>query len=180
MEAAIGGRLIGLYRVHVTRLRAAACASLLAAAPCWAQDMPVVGLEFAPGAGEAAQQNPAVQLAQATIPRLALTLGTPILVPGLAAGPQQLDLGVQWRQPVLHDRHVDITAWRRMTSEPDALTLIRQRDPVYGARVEVNLQGRKRGLVADRRFIGLQLDSCARITLRRKDGNPVLYYRSQF
>ncbi|OYU72802.1 MAG: hypothetical protein CFE45_39080, partial [Burkholderiales bacterium PBB5] len=86
------------------------------------------------------------------------------------ASAQPLDLGVQWRQPLLKDRHVDITAWRRMTPEPDALTLIRQREPVYGARVEINLQGKKRGLVADRRFIGLQLDSGARITLRRKDG----------
>ena len=180
MEAAIGGRLIGLHRVHVTRLRAAACASLLAAAPCWAQDTPILSMDLSPSVAEQLQQHQQVQLSQAAAPRLSLTLGTPIQAPGLATGLQPLDLGVQWRQPMLQDRNVDITAWRRLTPQPDALSLIHQRDPVYGARVEINLQSRKRGLVADKRFLGLQLDSGARITLRRKDGNPVLYYRSQF
>ena len=36
------------------------------------------------------------------------------------------------------------------------------------------------GLVAERGFLGLQLESGARITVRRSGGKPMLYYRSKF
>jgi hypothetical protein len=184
MEAAVGRNHFASLRFRSRRMHLAAFAAVLVHLPCWSQDTAFLGLDVAPSTADQVQ---ALQSqASPVMPRVSLTLGTPIVAPGGlasaagAAGGQALDLGVQWRQPVLTGRHVDITAWRRMTPEGDALTMIQQRDPVYGARVEINLQGRKRGLVADRRFIGLQLDSGARITLRRKDGNPVLYYRSQF
>jgi hypothetical protein len=178
MEAAVGKTQIVSMRRYGRRTHFAACAFLLMHLPCWSQDTSILAMDLAPSMADQAQAQQ-VQ-ASTRVPRVSLTLGTPIMAPQNVAGGQALDLGVQWRQPVMTGTHVDITAWRRMTPEADALTLIQQRDPVYGARVEINLQGRKRGLVADRRFIGLQLDSGARITLRRKDGNPVLYYRSQF
>jgi hypothetical protein len=181
MEAAVGETQSASIRWRGRRLQlaaSAACAALLVQLPCWSQDTAIIAVDLSPSVANQAH----VQLLQApsAVPRLSLSLGTPIVPAGVVNGGQALDLGLQWRQPVMIGRHVDITAWRRLTPEADALTLIQQRDPVYGARVEINLQGRKRGLVADRRFIGLQLDSGARITLRRKDGNPVLYYRSQF
>ena len=36
------------------------------------------------------------------------------------------------------------------------------------------------GFVAQRGFIGFQLESGSRITVRRSDGKPMLYYRSNF
>lgn len=178
MEAAIGRRFTAVQSAGNT-LRYTACVAALLTAPCWADDAAIASFDLADSASEQLQELgfPPSTTPQ---PRLSLTLGTPMVLPGMGAGPQALDLGVQWRQPVIQDRHVDITAWRRITPQPDALTLIRQREPVYGARVEFNLKAKKRGLVADRRFIGLQLDSGARITIRRKNGNPVLYYRAQF
>src|SRR5688500_3204703 len=116
MPAAIGRRTLGIHRVRGARLRIAAYASLLAAGPCWSQDMPILGVDLAPSAAEQVQQQPG-QPSEAAAPRLSLTLGTPIQAPGLAHGLQPLDLGVQWRQPMLQDRHVDITAWRRMTPQ---------------------------------------------------------------
>lgn len=147
------------------------------ALPCWSQDTPILSTYLAPPGAQAEQPLDGAGLESR--PRLSLTLGTPVAA-AWSGGSRPRDLGIQWRQPVMNDRHVDVTAWRRMAPEPDALTLIHQREPVYGARVEMNLQGRKRGLVADKRFLGLQLDNGTRITLRRKDGNPTLYYRSQF
>jgi hypothetical protein len=32
----------------------------------------------------------------------------------------------------------------------------------------------------DRGFIGMQLEGGARITIKRKDGRPMVYYRSAF
>lgn len=91
-----------------------------------------------------------------------------------------LDLGVHWRHTLDSNQQIDVTAWRRVT-EPDAYTLIQQRQPVYGARVEMNLgKGRKSGFLADKGFIGMQLQSGARISIKRKHGGPMVYYRSQF
>ena len=39
---------------------------------------------------------------------------------------------------------------------------------------------RKRGFALDKGFIGLQLESGARISVKRKDGKPMIYYRSTF
>ena len=55
------------------------------------------------------------------------------------------------------------------------------RQPTYGARVELNLSPvRKSGLALDRGFVGMQLEGGARITIKRKDGRPMVYYRSAF
>jgi hypothetical protein len=112
-------------------------------------------------------------------PRLSLTA-----VPALAspwALPAGQDIGLQWRQPIGSERTIDITAWRRVTPvERDALSLIQDRQPHYGARVEMRIANARRSFSADLKAIGLQLDNGAKIMLRRKDGNPTLYYRQQF
>ena len=95
-------------------------------------------------------------------------------------GPAGEDLGLQWRQPVGNDRTIDIMAWRRVAPrERDALSMIQEREPVYGARLEMRITARK-SFATELKAIGLQLDNGARIMLRRKDGNPTLYYRQQF
>ena len=72
-------------------------------------------------------------------------------------------------------------AWRRMNTDDDAYSLIQQRQPVYGARVEMNLAGgRKSGIATGVGFIGVQLESGARISVKRKDGRPMIYYRTSF
>lgn len=103
--------------------------------------------------------------------------------PPLAASfaiPGSVDVGVQWRQPLTSKQYVDITAWRRVTPPPDAMALIQQQDTVYGARVEMKLASPTlKRFLADK-FIGLQLDSGARIGIKRANGNPTIYYRNQF
>jgi len=110
--------------------------------------------------------------------RLSLTV-----IPQLASqrpGPAGEDLGLQWRQPVGSDRTIDILAWRRAAPrEPDALSMIQDREPTFGARLEMRITARK-SFATELKAIGLQLDNGARIMLRRKDGNPTLYYRQQF
>jgi hypothetical protein len=39
---------------------------------------------------------------------------------------------------------------------------------------------RKAGFSLDHGFIGLQLESGARISVKRKDGHPMIYYRTTF
>lgn len=96
--------------------------------------------------------------------------------PGLAALKPSVDFGVRWNRGQL-----DVTAWRRMSTAEDAYTLMQMQQPVYGARVEMNLKPARTGIVAlDRGFIGLQLQSGARITIKRKDGRPMVYYRTAF
>jgi len=91
-----------------------------------------------------------------------------------------MDFGVHLRHTVQRGQF-DLTAWRRMTSEPDAYTLIQQRQPVYGARVELSLApARKSGFSAERGFLGFQLESGAKISVKRKDGRPMVYYRNTF
>ena len=104
------------------------------------------------------------------------------LQPMLAPARPSFDLGVHWRHTFDSERQLDITAWRRMTPPPDALTLIQQREPmVYAARVELKLNApRKSGLAAAAGFIGMQLESGARISIKRKDGRPMIYYRTAF
>lgn len=104
--------------------------------------------------------------------------------PGILLQPtanNSVDLGLRWTQR-LQGRHlIDVTAWRRMNAEHDAATLLQMRNPtVYGARVELNLKPvRKAGLTFDR-GIGLQLESGARISIKRKNGGPMVYYRTSF
>ncbi|TWO71963.1 hypothetical protein FN976_08240 [Caenimonas sedimenti] len=98
------------------------------------------------------------------------------------ANRRSLDLGLHFRHTTESSRQFDLTAWKRVDAEqPDAYTLIQQRQPVYGARVEMKLSpARKTPLLADRGFIGMQLQSGARISIKRKDGKPMVYYRTSF
>jgi hypothetical protein len=120
---------------------------------------------------------------------LGLSLGmTGIDGLGLAASPnlnnigQSFDVGLIWRYTPDSNYRIDVTAWRRVTPQ-DAASLIYLREPsTYGARVEMRI-GRapvQSGFVAQRGFIGFQLESGSRITVRRSDGKPMLYYRSNF
>jgi len=117
---------------------------------------------------------------------LALGMGSaePPSLPGFAprtGSATSVDLGLHWRYTLDGDYRVDVTAWRRMVP-PDALTLVQTREPSYGARVEMRI-GRsapRNGLVAERGFVGLQLESGARVTLKRSGGKPMVYYRSKF
>jgi hypothetical protein len=100
---------------------------------------------------------------------------------GLQPQRPSVDLGVRWSHK-LQTQQVDITAWRRMNVDDDAYSLIQARQPVYGARFEMSLSGaRKKGFKADLGgFIGLQLESGARISVKRKNGGPMFYYRTTF
>ncbi|HWP11119.1 MAG TPA: hypothetical protein VNN06_04815 [Ramlibacter sp.] len=100
--------------------------------------------------------------------------------PSLGAAPS-VDLGIHWRYTPEGNNRVDVTAWRRLVP-PDALTLVQLQQPGYGARVEMQIGPAvpKSGFVADRGFIGLQLESGARVTVRRSGGKPMIYYRSKF
>ena len=91
-----------------------------------------------------------------------------------------VDLGVRWTQRLQSQRQIDVTAWRRLNGPDDAYSLIQMRQPVYGARVEMNLAASKGPLALDRGFIGMQLEGGARITIKRKDGRPMVYYRTTF
>lgn len=99
--------------------------------------------------------------------------------PGLGLSPMRpsFDLGLRFSH-----KQLDVTAWRRMnTSTDDAYTQIQLRQPVYGARVEMNLKPAKVNFLGiDRGFLGLQLESGARISIKRKDGRPMVYYRTTF
>lgn len=92
-----------------------------------------------------------------------------------------LDLGVHWRYSLDGNYRLDVSAWRRV-QPPDTLTLVELREPSYGARVEMRLGGGapRSGFVAERGFLGVQLQSGARLTLRRSGGKPMVYYRSKF
>jgi hypothetical protein len=96
-------------------------------------------------------------------------------VPGPA-----LDLGLHMRHTLESNHRIDVTAWRRVNSQPDAYTLIQMQQPRYGARVEMNLKPQRKGLLADRGFVGLQLEGGGRISVRRKHGGPMFYYRNTF
>lgn len=113
------------------------------------------------------------------LPPLALSIrpSLPTALPWRAGD----DVGLSWRTRLADDKVIDITAWRRQPRQAfDALSQIQQREPLYGARLEMKLAPSRSALATELRAIGLQLDNGARILLRRKDGNPTLYYRSQF
>jgi hypothetical protein len=99
---------------------------------------------------------------------------------GATEGLTGVNLGLQWRYIFDNNRRIDITAWRDVGRPNDALALVQSRDAGYGARLEMQLAGTRSPLVADRGFIGVQLDGGARITLRRSGGKPMVYYRNQF
>lgn len=91
-----------------------------------------------------------------------------------------VDLGLRWTHRLESAARIDITAWRRMNTDDDAYTLIQQQQPVYGARVEMNLAGGRSPLAFERGFIGMQLQSGAKISIKRRYGGPMVYYRSTF
>lgn len=108
--------------------------------------------------------------------------GLGIVVPAnLGSNGQSMDVGLHWRYTRDSNYRVDVTAWRRMTPV-DAASLIHLHEPSYGARVEMRI-GRaptQPGFVAERGFVGFQLESGARISVRRSGGKPMLYYRTKF
>jgi hypothetical protein len=91
-----------------------------------------------------------------------------------------IDLGLHWRYTSEGNYRFDVSAWRRMNPQ-DTARLTDSGDS-YGARVEMHLTpSRRSGFVADHGFLGFQLESGARITLRKGGGGkPMLYYRSKF
>jgi hypothetical protein len=108
--------------------------------------------------------------------------GTNSAVAPWASGMPTMDFGVHWRVTLDSNYRFDVTAYRRVQNA-DAISLIESHDPEYGARVELGLgsiQGRSKGFVSNRGFVGFQLESGARVTIRRKSGGPMLYYRNAF
>jgi hypothetical protein len=102
------------------------------------------------------------------------------ILPPRFASVTNVDFGVRWRYTTDGNYRVDVTAWRRLP-QPDAVSsLLQERDASYGARVEMQLASAKRGFVADRAFLGFQLESGARVGLRRSGHAPMIYYRNGF
>jgi hypothetical protein len=102
--------------------------------------------------------------------------------PSNFAVPSTLDLGLHWRYTLDSSYRLDVTAYRRMPNS-DATSLVDgSREPSYGARVEMGLASTnlRKGFVADRGFVGFQLESGARVTVKRSGGVPMLYYRNTF
>lgn len=132
---------------------------------------------------------PALRIGLSLLPPAGLGLGVAVGMSGFSprAGLQShgaartsMDLGVHLRQTV-YSNQVDVTAWRRFTPDDDAYSLIQRQQPVYGARVEMKLASApKAGLQAERGFVGMQLESGAKISIKRKDGRPMVYYRTSF
>ena len=105
----------------------------------------------------------------------------PALTPW-GAGMPSMDFGVHWRVTLDSNYRFDVTAYRRVPNS-DAISLIESHDPTYGARVELGLgsiQGRNKGFIADRGFLGFQLEGGGRIAVKRSGGAPMLYYRNTF
>ena len=94
---------------------------------------------------------------------------------------RSVDLGLHWRHTFDSNYRFDVTAYRRMPNA-DAISLIESRDPTYGARVEMGFGSNdmRKGFVADRGFVGLQLEGGARVTVKRKFGGPMFYWRNNF
>ena len=71
-----------------------------------------------------------------------------------------------------------------MIDDQDAYSLIqRQQQPVYAARVEMNLaeSSSKSGLKADlAASSACSWKAAARISIKRKNGGPMVYYRTTF
>src|SRR5690606_31809586 len=99
----------------------------------------------------------------------------------LAATRPGVDLGLRFSHRFQNQARIDVTAWRRMNAPEDAYSLIQLREPVYGARVEMKIRPAKFSAFGfDRGLLGFQLESGARISIKRKDGRPMLYYRTSF
>lgn len=98
-----------------------------------------------------------------------------------APGGTAVDLGMRWRLQADAGRTFDVSAWRRMNPGPtDALGLVQSQD-AYGARVEMAINSvPQRGFVADRHTLGFQLESGARISIKRHAHVPMLYFRNDF
>jgi hypothetical protein len=105
----------------------------------------------------------------------------PGMLPGMGfAQRTNVELGVKWRQ-VVYSQQVDVTAWRRVSTDDDAYSLVQSRQPVYGARVEMKLDGDSRSrFKAEKGFIGMQLEGGAKISIKRRNGGPMVYYRTAF
>ena len=116
-----------------------------------------------------------------SVPRPSLSLTARESLPGFAPR-GSVDVGLQWSHPI-GGQQVDFSTWRRVSPPPsDAMSLIQQQQQessVYGARVEMKLAPASRKLFADK-FIGFQLDSGARIGLKKNNGNPTIYYRNEW
>lgn len=108
--------------------------------------------------------------------------GAPSLRGPYAFSPS-VDLGLHWRYVMDRNYRLDVTAWRR-APVADAISLIESQEPSYGARVEMGFasgkQPARRGFVADRGFVGFQLEGGGRVTVKRSGGRPMLYYRNTF
>jgi hypothetical protein len=120
--------------------------------------------------------------------RSALGFALGMSSPSIASAPSAFtgtstsyDLGLHWRYTTSGNYRVDVSAWRRLVPA-DALSLVQRREPSYGARVEMRIGPApiRPGFVADRGFVGFQMESGARITLRRSGGTPMVYYRTKF
>ena len=120
---------------------------------------------------------------------IGLTFGvTSVAAPAntFAAGATSLplvDFGVHWRYTFDSSYRFDVTAYRRVQNS-DAISLIESRDPSYGARIEMGFGSKTaakgKGFVADRGFVGFQLEGGGRVTFKRTHGVPMLYYRNSF
>jgi len=107
--------------------------------------------------------------------------GTNPLVSPFAPMPT-MDFGLHWRVALDSNYRFDVTAYRRVQNA-DAISMIESHDPGYGARVELGMgsfSGRSKGFVADRGFLGFQLEGGGRVSVKRKFGGPMLYYRNSF
>jgi hypothetical protein len=117
-------------------------------------------------------------------PSLAMTRADPLAQFGVrpfTSETTRVDLGLHWRYAYDSNYRFDVSAWRRL-NPVDAASLIENRESSYGARVEMHLSAPRSGFVADHGFLGFQLESGARITLRKSSGGgkPMVYYRSNF
>jgi hypothetical protein len=102
------------------------------------------------------------------------------LAPARNPASPAVDVGLQWRYTLDSNYRIDVSAWRRMPGN-DAIALIESREPSYGARVEMQMgASRSKGFTADKGFLGFQLESGARISVKRKNGGPMFYYRNAF
>lgn len=93
-----------------------------------------------------------------------------------------VDVGLHWRHRTEGSYQIGVTAYRRVPQAAlESSALGADREPTYGARVEVNLNGaRKEKAWADKGLLGVQLDNGGRVSLRRKYGGPMIYYRNSF
>lgn len=95
--------------------------------------------------------------------------------------PQSMDVGLRWRSTMDNTRRLDVSAWRRVTPVPDAITLIQGKQPdLYGTRVEMQFTTSRSRIVPELGAIGVQLSGGAKLSLRAKHGKPMLYYRARF